>query len=238
MFNPLLLLASQMNIPVPKLLFKYIVLPIIAIVVVVGLIIHIRELDYKHDLSQLKEMRQELSVTKEHLIGYTKYTDYITATTTALSEQTKLITAKVVRDYVHVEHIERGVGPISSYGAIQIDYTVEYSIGYDLSPKSFEISSDGKGLVVTLKRPSTVAAPAVTRMNSQIINNGILVAPKAAIIDLQAHLPEIARGKAPLVAREEGVVALCEKKLGEFIQDFLSKQKGVNHVPKIRFVYR
>jgi hypothetical protein len=235
--NPLLLLASQMNISLPRLFLRYIILPLIAIGIAVGLIIHIRELDYKHDLSQLKEMKEELSVTKQHLIGYTKFTDYITATTTALSEQTKLITAKVVRDYVHVEHIQRVMGPISSYGAIQIDYTIEYSIGYDLSPKNFEVSSDDKGLIITLRRPSIVASPAVIRMRPEVINSGVFVSPRDAIIALQGELPTIARAKAPAVSKEEAVVALCEKKLGDFIQDFLSKQKGVSHVPKIRFVY-
>jgi hypothetical protein len=37
---------------------------------------------------------------------------------------------------------------------------------------------------------------------------------------------------------EETVIALCERKLGEFLRDFLSKQPNVRAIPMISFAYR
>ena len=40
------------------------------------------------------------------------------------------------------------------------------------------------------------------------------------------------------ISMEEAVIALCERKLGEFLRDFLSKQPNVRSVPTITFAYR
>jgi ribosome-binding factor A len=37
---------------------------------------------------------------------------------------------------------------------------------------------------------------------------------------------------------EEAVIALCERKLGEFLRDFLAKQPNVRAIPTITFAYR
>ena len=61
---------------------------------------------------------------------------------------------------------------------------------------------------------------------------------KEALLVLQEQLPEIAKAKAKDIQKDEAVIALCEKKLGEFIRDFLSKQPNVRVIPNIKFAYK
>jgi hypothetical protein len=55
---------------------------------------------------------------------------------------------------------------------------------------------------------------------------------------LQQQLLAVAKNRAKEVQKEEAVIALCEKKLGEFLHDFLSKQPNVKTVPAIKFAYK
>ena len=56
-------------------------------------------------ITNLHVVEQELAATKKDLLGYTKFTDYLSVTKTAMSEQMKFLAAKVDREYFHVEHI-------------------------------------------------------------------------------------------------------------------------------------
>jgi hypothetical protein len=58
------------------------------------------------------------------------------------------------------------------------------------------------------------------------------------VIALQQRLTIAAEKQGNAISMEEAVIALCERKLGEFLRDFLSKQPNVRAVPMITFAYR
>lgn len=189
-------------------------------------------------LSRLLNVEEQLSQTKQDLLGYTKYTDYLAMTKTAMSEQMKFLAAKVDREYVQIEHIQKEkFGVIKSDATIIINYAVEYSIGYDLKQDSFSISGDTGGITVTLHKPELVASPAVRIISHEIPSKGVLIDEQAAVIALQQQLPPVALSRAKAIQSDEAVIALCEKKLGAFLRDFLAKQPNVKIVPVIKFVY-
>ena len=194
--------------------------------------------NYKHDLSKLLQVEQELSETKNYLTGYTKFTDYLTVTKSAISEQMKFLAAKVDREYVHIEHLEISKMKIKSQATVILKYTVEYSFGYDLQPNSFSITGDKAGITVTLNRPELVASPAVKIISHEIPSKGLFVDEKDALLELQQQLPQIALARAKEIQKDPAVIALCEKKLGDFMRDFLSKQPNVHLVPSIKFAYK
>ena len=201
-------------------------------------VLHSREENYKHDLSKVLQLEEELSETNNYLTGYTKFTDYLAVTETAISEQMKFLAAKVDREYTHIEHIEISKLKIKSQATIVMKYTVEYSFGYDLKPNSFSIKGDKKGITVTLNKPELIASPAVRVISHEIPSKGMFIDEKEALLVLQEQLPEIAKAKAKDIQKDEAVIALCEKKLGEFIRDFLSKQPNVRVIPNIKFAYK
>jgi hypothetical protein len=143
------------------------------------------------------------------------------------------------RNYVHVEHINRSALGIKSDATIILNYAVEYSVGYDLSPESFSCSSgDATGITVTLKKPELVASPAIGAISHEIPGKGLLIDEKEQVIALQQQLTIAAEKQGNAISMEEAVIALCERKLGEFLRDFLAKQPNVRAVPMIKFAYR
>jgi len=157
--------------------------------------------------SRLHAVQKTLSETQQDLLGYTTFTQYLEATKKAISGRTKFLAARIDRNYVHVEHINRSALGIKSDATVILNYAVEYSVGYDLSPESFSVSGDATGITVTLTKPELVALPAIGAISHEIPGKGLLIDEK------------------------EQVIALCERKLGEFLRDFLAKQPNVRAVP-------
>ena len=189
-------------------------------------------------LAKLFIVQDELSTTRQDLLGYTQFTDYLTQSKTALTEQMKFLAAKVDREYIQVQHIQKSTLGFNSDATILIRYAVEYSFGYDLRPDSFSISGNKDGITVTLGHPELVASPAVNILSHEIPSTGIFIDEKAAVIALQQQLFGLAKKQAGQIQRDEAVTAVCEKKLAEFLHDFLAKQPNVKAVPAIKFAYK
>jgi len=96
-------------------------------------------------LSRLVTLEEQLSTTKNELLGHTTYTDYLSVTKQALSAQMKFLAARVDREYVQVQHIERSVLKVPFDATVTVTYAVEYSFGYDLKPENFSVSGNGTG---------------------------------------------------------------------------------------------
>jgi hypothetical protein len=188
--------------------------------------------------SRALEARVELTTTKEELLGYTKYTDYVAAGRQVLSEHAKFLAAKVVRDYTLIEHLEVGRLGLTSNATVIVYYAVEYSFGYDLQPASFDLRATAVGLEVHLGKPILVARPAVTPLRYEIPDRGLWTHEREAIIGIHQRLPAIAQARGMTMAQEDAIRAACEKRLVEFLRDYLGKQPGVRHVPAIVVVHR
>jgi hypothetical protein len=193
--------------------------------------------EQQETLAKLFVVQEELSTTRQDLLGYTQFTDYLTQSKAALTEQMKFLAAKVDREYVQVQHIQQSTLGFNSDATILIRYAVEYSFGFDLRPDTFSISSDKDGITVTLSKPELVASPAVNILAHEIPSTGIFIDEKAAVIALQQQLFALAKRHAVQIQRDEAVIALCEKKFAEFLHDFLEKQPNVKVVPAIKFAY-
>ncbi|HRE72646.1 MAG TPA: hypothetical protein PLC14_19275 [Accumulibacter sp.] len=116
-----------------------------------------------------------------------------------------------------------------------MNYAVEYSVGYDLSPESFTVAGDATGITLPLKKPELVSSPAIGAISHEIPGKGLLIDEKAQVIALQQRLITAVRKQGNRIKQEEAVIALCERKLGEFLRDFLAKQPNVRAVPMIKF---
>lgn len=189
-------------------------------------------------LSKLLNVEKELTQTKSDLLGYTKYTDYLSVTKSAMEGKMKFLAAKVDREYVHIEHIQKSTLGVQTDATIIVTYNVEYSFGYDLKQDSFSVSRDKSGITVVLRKPELVASPAVQILTHEIVSTGVFIDEKAAVIALQQKLPGVAKQRAGVLAKDEAVTALCEKKLADFLRDFLAKQPNVTFVPTIKVAYK
>jgi hypothetical protein len=155
-----------------------------------------------------------------------------------MTEQAKFLAVNVVRDYDFIEHVEVSRLGLTSTATVIVSYNVEYSFGFDLKPDSFDIQAGPSGIELRIGSPILVAAPAVMPANFEIPDKGYFVDEKAAIIAIHHRLPGIARAKGLTMAQDAEIRAVCEKKLLEFLREFLGKQPGVKQVPAITVAYR
>lgn len=178
-----------------------------------------------------------VSKTKE-LLGYTKYTDYLTLGKKSLSEQMKFLAVQVVREEGLTQVMNKSVIGISSEATVGVWYTAEYSFGYELEPESYDIVKTDTGIEVRLDRPILVATPAIKSLRHKILSGGVFTDEKAAVIKIYEGAAKRVKAQGLAMASEEAVVALCEKKLVAFLHDFLAKQPGVKIVPTIAVSYK
>ncbi|MGV3654544.1 MAG: hypothetical protein ACO1N5_10010 [Noviherbaspirillum sp.] len=187
---------------------------------------------------ELSELERKASRLEKELLGYTRYTDYLYAGQKALQGETRFLAAKVERQEGFTRVIQRKVMGLSSEATVAVWYVAEYSFGYDLKPGSYAIRQTPSGIEISIGRPTLLASPATRSLRHKVLSGGILTDEAAATLKLYEGIAESAHRKGVAMASDEAIVALCEKKLIAFVQDFLARQPGVNRVPAITVSYR
>lgn len=189
--------------------------------------------------AEAQQLRSLVTTTQQELVGHTSYTSYLTAGKQTLGGQVKLLTATVVREEGLTQIINRTILPhLSSSGTVAIWYAAEYAFGFDLRPDQFDLRATPSGIEVRVKRPALVATPAVSKLTYKVLEGGVLVDEKSAVLKLYEEAAGRAARQGAAMARDPAVVALCEKKLLEFLYGFIQQQPGVKVVPRITVVYR
>lgn len=188
---------------------------------------------------EVQELKSVVQKTEAELLGHTRYTSFLTAGKQSLAGQMTLLTATIVREEGVSQVVERLLLPgLSSSGTVAIWYAVEYSYGFDLRPNQYDVRAVPTGIEVRVRRPTLVATPAVTNLKYKILSGGVLTDEKAAALKLYEEASVRAKAQGALMASEPPILALCEKKLIEFLHGFLAKQPGVKVVPHITVVYQ
>lgn len=188
--------------------------------------------------TKVKQAEDIAATVKNELIGYTKYTDYLSAGAKQLTGQTKFIAASVQREYDWIREVQRDMKVFSSAGTAAIRYKIDYSFGFDLAAGKFDVTKAGDGIRITVGRPVMVAPPAATLLRWWFPSVGLLTDEKTAALEMFRDVPKHAQRDGELMAAEDSIRALCEKRLIEFFRDFLAKQPGVKAVPNITIAYR
>lgn len=167
-----------------------------------------------------------------------KTTDIVAETRKALEGQASFLAAKATRDYTQAETIRVSVLGVPSTATVILEYQIEYSFGYDLRPGHFTVTvNPDRSMTLHLDRPHLVATPAVRMLGHRVVDSGVLVDEKEAIIAIQGRLPELAQAQAFRMQRDEATIALSEKSLSNFLRDFLGKQAGTQEARVIKFDY-
>lgn len=175
---------------------------------------------------------------ENELVGYTSYTTFLSAGKQSLSGQMKLLAAMVTREESATQIVDRNfVAGITSKATVAIWHTTEYSFGYNLQPDQYDIIAAPTGIEIRVKKPALVATPAVSNLRHKVLSDGAFVDSKEALLKLQAEAAAGAKARGDAMSASPEIVALCEKKLIEFVYAFLSRQPGVKLVPRISVAY-
>ncbi|MFO1263981.1 MAG: hypothetical protein U1E84_11685 [Rhodoferax sp.] len=187
---------------------------------------------------EAQELKSIVTRTEEQLIGRTSYTTFLTAGKQSLAGQMKLLAATVTREENVTETVDREFLPgLRSSATVAIAYKTEYSFGYNLQPDQYDLRAVPSGIEIQVKKPVLVATPAVSNLKYTVLTEGVFVNSNAALLKLTADAVTGAKARGNAMAASPEIMALCEKKLVDFVYSFLAKQPGVKVVPRIAVVY-
>jgi len=165
--------------------------------------------------------------------------DFEAVLTSALSQKSSFLTLTLAENVVRDREIEATVLGLPSTARVRVNYHVEFPIGYVLDPGSYSVAKQGKNLVVTLHRPQLVAMPAVKLKSYKVLDSGILVDEKTALLKLQQRIqPEAERRAATILTRPD-IAPRSEQAFRAFLEPLLATAaEGGTPPPEIRFAYR
>lgn len=201
-------------------------------------------LDYRRHGERQNAMENVLSVqaevlkTKKILLGYTKYIEYLPAGKKAVTEMMKSMTVKQIREHVHIEKVQIDESNPKAITAIIAKYSVEYLLGIDLKPESFDVSGTTSGIEIRISRPTLFGIPFIKSHSFEILSGGVLPEEKTTLKEIQDKLPAFAQQYGVVMESDPSIRALCEKKLIELLGNFLINQPGVVQIPLIFAVYK
>lgn len=187
---------------------------------------------------QLLKVTTELESVKAKLLGFSKYSEYLTPAKLYLSEQAKALGVTVARDYVQVDRLLPEKDKIKSEVMLIGKYQVEFSLAIDLKPDSFELSQDGAGITIKTGLPTLKSPPMVKSASHELSLSGVVVNEPALFAAAGQKFSTTAQSHGLAVAREDAVRALCKAKLLDALRDFLSRQPGVRALPMVVLNFR
>ena len=210
-----------------------------AAAIAVGSIYYLRQND--GDITP-PTMTREGEAVQTGLVFKRRTVDYETVVHEALTERLSLITVTLKGDRVRDQHIEGSIrySPFpTSRARVRVKYHVEYSFGFPLEPGDFSVAREDGDLLVTVRRPRMVAKPSVKLLAYEVLESGILVDERTAIIELQRRIqPEAERRGRELAARPS-VATSSERALRRFLTSVLTGAgEGAEPPPRLVIRYR
>jgi len=183
-------------------------------------------------------MRQTGESTNNGLLVRRRLIDYQTVIREAVAQKASFLTMTLSRDIVRDQDLKTSIRftPFpDSTARIRVKYHVEYPIGYVLAPGKFRVTGDEDGLVITLHKPRLIARPSVKLLSYDVLESGVLIDEKTALLDLQQRIQPEAEKLAKAVLRRPDVVPVSERSLRAFLTGILERQ---GKAPPITFDYR
>ncbi|MEA1071774.1 hypothetical protein [Sphingomonas sp. LY160] len=182
------------------------------------------------------------SAVDDGLIIKKETTDWEAILRSTIQKESSFLTLTVKEDRMRDQLLEKSIKytPFpSSRARVRVNYHVEYPIGYNLKPTDVTVSSAPNGLILTLQRPQLIAAPSVILQSYKILERGILLDEKVALLELQQRIqPEVARRAQEILGRPN-VLPESERALGSFLKAIMAKMADQGEPPPhIQFIYR
>jgi hypothetical protein len=194
--------------------------------------------DREKAMSDVLSVQAKLNAMDKKVKGYTCYMDHLAAGHKAMAESVKSLTIRVVREYVHVEKIPKEKCKDGVALSLVFQYSVDYAVGVDLKPESFEVLATTAGIDVKTSRPGVIGLPQVKPLSHEVAGTGVLLDEAATVKEVHDKFRDLALRYGAAVALEESTRALCKMKLLECLHNFLVAQPGVTNVPVISVVFR
>lgn len=179
------------------------------------------------------ELEEQLVSAKEELASFQKYADYLPQAKQSVAAAAEKLSTTVEDEITWVERGERGVSPFKTDANAILKLSVAYSFGFDLAAGKFDLVMADKGIQVKLGSPQLLGTPVVTVVAAEYVPKSLLVTEEEATQEIVKKATAALEEKAKLLAQNEAIRIIVEKKLVEHLRAFYAKQNDVKLVPDI-----
>jgi hypothetical protein len=177
------------------------------------------------------ELEEQLTTTKEELASFQKYVEYLPQAKQSVTAAAEKLSTTVEDEITWVERGERGVGPFKVEANAVLKLSVAYTFGFDLAAGKFDLSVADKGIQIKLGQPQLLGAPVVTVVAAEYVPKSLQVPEEQATQEILKKATASLEEKARVLAQNEAVRIIVEKKLTEHLRAFFAKQKDVKLIP-------
>lgn len=183
------------------------------------------------------EFEEQLTAAQQELAAFGKFDEPLAKAKAELAAAGKALNVTMVEELERSEPLQKGNGPVRADGKATLQLAIEYEFGFDLAADKIELAAAGKGAQLKLAPPALVAAP-VVRVKSFSFPPKAIDGEEGKLADEMAQklVPEFeARGK--VLAENEAIRAVCEKRVLEQVRGTLQKQSGLRLIPDVALIY-
>lgn len=192
----------------------------------------------REGLDKLLKVQTEVAAKQKQIDAFSKYTDYLPAAKKHAIEHTRTLTTKITREYAYNETFQKEPMNLSAVVTVAVRQSAQYTFGIELKAEEFDVHMGADCIEVMAKKPTLIGSPTITTLSHDVSVPGVLKDEQAVLKDIKQKCLTLARHKAPQIASEEAVLALCEKKLVAVLREFLVQQPDVVQLPGISVMYR
>lgn len=164
--------------------------------------------------------------------------DYSAIIKESFQKRTRLLTTTFEQDRIRDQLHETRVLGMRSSATVRVKYHAQYPIGYVLEPGRFSIRGEGDTLVLSLERPTLISDVAVRLKSHAVLDGGVFVDEKAALLKLQQSIQPAAQQRAGEVLARPNVIPESEASLRGLLEPLLAESAVGHPAPKLRIEYR
>lgn len=183
---------------------------------------------------QLLTAETEIVRLKKTVKGLTRYRECLEVGRQALVEKLKPPICRVVRQYVHAEHIDKAKFKLAHDISVVTHYEVEFLFSVNSSPAGFELTDAENGLGLKISRPALIGDPNIKTVSQQMLSAHQMDGDcQVFLTHAHANFVKLARSYGLAMSSEEPLQAVCKTKALEWLREALLCQSGVKQVASI-----
>lgn len=182
------------------------------------------------------ELEEQLAAAQQEVAAVTKFGEILSKAKADLAAAGKSLNVTLVEDVQRIELLPKGPG-VKADGKVTLDLAVEYEFGFDLAADRIELAAAGKGAQLKLAAPVLAGVPAV-RVKSFAFPPRAVTGDEAALAqEIAGRLAAEFEVRGRVLAENEAIRAVCEKRVLDHINAFIGKQPGLRVAPAVALVY-